>query len=103
LPYEVIKIVYENDFKCKIEDVFSDFDKHAIAAASLAQVHRARLKKTGEVVAVKLQYPSLRIQTKIDLFIIRKLIDFSNWLCKYYKYESIDFRKFNEHFERSLV
>lgn len=40
--------------KCKIEDVFSEFDKEAIAAASLAQVHRARLKSTGEEVAVKL-------------------------------------------------
>jgi predicted unusual protein kinase regulating ubiquinone biosynthesis (AarF/ABC1/UbiB family) len=36
LPYEKIKIVYENDFKCKIEDVFSEFDREAIAAASLA-------------------------------------------------------------------
>ena len=36
LPYEQIKIVYEDDFKCKLEDVFSEFDKEAIAAASLA-------------------------------------------------------------------
>ena len=34
---------------------------------------------------------------------IRKLIDFANYLCKYYKYDGIDFRKFNEHFEKSLV
>jgi predicted unusual protein kinase regulating ubiquinone biosynthesis (AarF/ABC1/UbiB family) len=54
LPYEQIKIVYEDDFKCKIEDVFSEFEKEAIAAASLAQVHRARLRATGEEVAVKL-------------------------------------------------
>jgi predicted unusual protein kinase regulating ubiquinone biosynthesis (AarF/ABC1/UbiB family) len=46
--------VYEDDFKCKIEDVFSEFDKKAIAAASLAQVHKAKLKATGEEVAVKL-------------------------------------------------
>jgi aarF domain-containing kinase len=46
--------VYEDDFKCKLEDVFSEFDEKAIAAASLAQVHRARLKETGEEVAVKL-------------------------------------------------
>ena len=54
LPFEQIKIVYEDDFKCKLKDVFSEFDEKAIAAASLAQVHRARLKGTGEEVAVKL-------------------------------------------------
>ena len=43
------------------------------------------------------------MQTKYDLFVIRKLIDLANWLCKKYKFEGIDFRKFNEHFENSLV
>ena len=36
LPYDTIKIVFENDFGCKIEDVFEDFDREAISAASLA-------------------------------------------------------------------
>jgi predicted unusual protein kinase regulating ubiquinone biosynthesis (AarF/ABC1/UbiB family) len=60
LPYDQIKIVYETDFSCKIEDIFSEFDKEPVAAASLAQVHRAILRETGEVVAVKLQFPRLR-------------------------------------------
>jgi predicted unusual protein kinase regulating ubiquinone biosynthesis (AarF/ABC1/UbiB family) len=61
------------------------------------------LKETGEVVAVKLQFPRLRMQTKYDLFVIRKLIDFANYLCTRYNFSGIDFRKFNEHFENSLV
>ena len=40
------------------EDVFKSFDKKAFAAASLGQVHRARLK-TGESVAIKIQYPGI--------------------------------------------
>jgi predicted unusual protein kinase regulating ubiquinone biosynthesis (AarF/ABC1/UbiB family) len=40
------------------ENVFASFDKQAFAAASLGQVHRARLK-TGEEVAVKIQYPGI--------------------------------------------
>ena len=36
LPYDTIKIVFENDFGCKLEDIFEDFDREAIAAASLA-------------------------------------------------------------------
>jgi len=54
-------------------------------------------------VAVKLQFPILRLQTKIDLFVIDKLINLANWLCKAYKYEGIDFKKFNEHFQGSIV
>jgi aarF domain-containing kinase len=40
------------------EDLFAEFDTTAFAAASLGQVHRARLK-TGEEVAVKIQYPGI--------------------------------------------
>jgi aarF domain-containing kinase len=40
------------------ENLFAEFDKQSFAAASLGQVHRARLK-TGEEVAVKIQYPGI--------------------------------------------
>ncbi len=40
------------------ERVFAEFDEVAFAAASLGQVHRARLK-SGEEVAVKIQYPGI--------------------------------------------
>ena len=41
------------------ENVFASFDRQAFAAASLGQVHAARLK-TGEPAAVKIQYPGMR-------------------------------------------
>jgi predicted unusual protein kinase regulating ubiquinone biosynthesis (AarF/ABC1/UbiB family) len=40
------------------EEAFAEFETAAFAAASLGQVHRARLK-TGERVAVKVQYPNI--------------------------------------------
>lgn len=40
------------------ENLFDQFDKRAFAAASLGQVHRARLRD-GEEVAVKIQYPGI--------------------------------------------
>jgi aarF domain-containing kinase len=48
IPFEEIKITLESDLNQKLEDVFSYLDTHAIAAASLAQVHRAILKGTDK-------------------------------------------------------
>src|SRR4051794_12828943 len=47
------------------EDVFASFDKQAFSAASLGQVHRARLK-TGAEVAVKIQYPGIARTVRED-------------------------------------
>jgi predicted unusual protein kinase regulating ubiquinone biosynthesis (AarF/ABC1/UbiB family) len=47
------------------EHVFAAFDKQAFAAASLGQVHRAQLK-TGEEVAVKIQYPGIARAIEAD-------------------------------------
>ena len=55
------------------EDVFAEFDKQAIAAASLGQVHRARLK-TGEEVAVKIQYPGIARTIRVDLRSLKSLM-----------------------------
>jgi len=41
------------------EEVFDEFETTAFAAASLGQVHRARLKGSGQLVAVKVQYPNI--------------------------------------------
>jgi len=47
------------------EEVFDSFETTAFAAASLGQVHRARLK-TGEPVAVKIQYPGIARTIRAD-------------------------------------
>eukprot|EP00798_Chlamydomonas_sp_ICE-L_P018837 gene18837-25385_t len=70
--YRAIRQVLLFELGPNAESLFSSFEKTAVAAASIAQVHRARLS-TGEEVAVKLQYPGLRTKVGADLFIIKCL------------------------------
>lgn len=57
----------------RLQDVFDRFDKVPVAAASLAQVHRATLRNTEQPVAVKIQYPGLEALVRSDLTSIRVL------------------------------
>jgi aarF domain-containing kinase len=51
--YDDVRKVFFEETGLELEDYFEDFQKEPIASASLAQVHKAKLKATGEVVAVK--------------------------------------------------
>lgn len=58
MHYPLIREVVRNQFGKESEELFLGFEKEAFAAASLGQVHRARLK-SGAPVAVKIQYPGI--------------------------------------------
>ena len=57
-PFDVVRRTVEEDLGARLEDVFDWFDREPIAAASIAQVHAARLR-TGEDVVVKVQRPAV--------------------------------------------
>jgi aarF domain-containing kinase len=52
-----------------LEDYFSEFAAEPIGAASLAQVHLAKLRDTGETVAVKVQHPGLDEWAALDMWL----------------------------------
>lgn len=54
----------------KADQLFSDIDPKPLGAASLAQVHKAKLRSTGENVAIKVQHSYVRGDAKIDIAII---------------------------------
>jgi len=62
----------ELDLKSPVNAIFEDFDEKPVAAASIGQVHRARLK-TGEEVVVKVQRPDIRKTIDEDINILRTL------------------------------
>jgi len=58
-----------------IDVLFDDFEEKPIGGASIAQVHRARLKD-GQLVAIKVQRPDIEKVIELDLAILRDLAFF---------------------------
>lgn len=70
--YEQVKETIEADFAKPIDKLFASFDPIPLAAASLGQVHKARLFN-GEDIVVKIQRPGLKQLFTIDLAILRQI------------------------------
>lgn len=68
-PYEEVREIIKSELGRFPEEIFESFDKEPLAAASLGQVHRARLKDNEEAV-VKVQRPGIRNTIEVDLEIM---------------------------------
>ncbi len=71
-PTRRIRRIVERQLGGSIETLFATFDDEPLAAASIAQVHRARLHD-GTDVAVKVRRPHLRDRIERDLRLLRVL------------------------------
>ncbi|HXG65507.1 MAG TPA: AarF/ABC1/UbiB kinase family protein [Blastocatellia bacterium] len=74
-PTEQARAIIERELRAKIEDVFESFEDKPVAAASLGQVHRARLC-AGQTVAVKVQRPDIATRIEFDIRVLRRIVKF---------------------------
>lgn len=65
-PFEEVLALIAEELGAPVEQFFAEIDPEPLAAASIAQVHRARLK-TGEQVAVKLRRPGIVAVVESDI------------------------------------
>src|SRR5258706_1907371 len=78
-PFAKLRAHVERELGKPLADAFAEIDPVPIAAASLAQVHRATLA-SGERVVVKIQYPEARRLFPIDLKSLRMAVRVARWL-----------------------
>ena len=71
-PFEQARQIIEEELKAPLGEKFPHFDRIPIAAASIAQVHRARLAD-GQEVVVKVQRPGIARLIEVDVEILYHL------------------------------
>lgn len=72
VPFKRLRPELEAKYGCPLEEVFDTFDEEPFAAASIAQVHRARLKD-GTPVILKIRRPEIVAKVEADLRILAHL------------------------------
>lgn len=80
-PNEVAYQFIEEELGAPPDQIYAELTPNPIAAASLGQVYKGKLK-TGEIVAVKVQRPGLAESIALDIYILRRL---AQWAQKNFK------------------
>jgi ubiquinone biosynthesis protein len=99
VPGDKITAIIESELGAPISELFVSFDCTPLAAASMAQVHRAFLLD-GTEVAVKVQRPGARQRIEIDIEILHEVARFANRFTPYGK--RYGFLQIVRELERSL-
>ncbi len=68
------KAIIEKRLGCPLEDVFNDFNLTPLACASIAQVHTATLKETGDAIIIKVLRPGVGALIKRDVALLKAIV-----------------------------
>jgi ubiquinone biosynthesis protein len=88
IPFEQVRTIIERELDDSIEDLFQSVDPEPLAAASIAQVHRATTKD-GKDVVVKVIKPGIRDVVTSDLKLLEFFGVFLQWLLPRYQPKQI--------------
>jgi ubiquinone biosynthesis protein len=99
-PADEAETIVQQELGVRVSKAFLDFEHEPMAAASLAQVHRARLRD-GREVAVKVQRPGIREQIVDDLDALAEVAD---WMDRHTKAgKQYEFGRTLQELRKSLI
>ncbi|KAK3043316.1 hypothetical protein RJ639_002559, partial [Escallonia herrerae] len=78
-PSDIVRVVLERELGGNVDDFFDNFEADPLGSASIAQVHRARLRGDKRDVVVKIQHPGVQDLMMTD---IRNLQAFALYMQK---------------------
>jgi len=88
LDWESIETTIEKELGLKASSEL-EIEETAIASASLGQVHKATIKKTGEVIALKVQYPGVDSAIRSDVKNLKRVFSIAKIFPSEMKLDSI--------------
>jgi predicted unusual protein kinase regulating ubiquinone biosynthesis (AarF/ABC1/UbiB family) len=91
ISYEEVERIISSELGIRISKAFVEFETEPLAAASLAQVHRAYMRD-GRAVVVKVQRPNIREQIVEDLEALNEIarfLDAHTELGRRYEFENM--------------
>ena len=99
-PFEHVDRIIREIYGDEFEQIFIEFDNTPLAAASIAQVHRAKLAN-GQAVVVKILRPNIRKQIERDVALLYRL---ARLIERYYKPSRwLKPKEFVQEFQRALL
>src|SRR2546421_11440490 len=98
-PFAQVEQVVEEDLGLTLDKLFTEFEEKPVAAASIGQVHRARLPN-GRDVAVKVQRPGAPRQIEADLALLYQAARIAKERVR--AFDFIDARALVDEFARSI-
>lgn len=78
LAWSAMEPLFRAELGAKFDEL--EIERDPVGSASLGQVHRARVKATGEVLALKLQYPGVDRAIESDLKALRSFFNMMKFL-----------------------
>jgi len=70
--FATVKKVLERNFQKPLEEVFEWIEEQPLGSASIGQVHKAKLRASGEIVAVKVMYPGVETIFRGDIATMKR-------------------------------
>jgi len=78
-----------------------EFEEEALACASIGQVHKARIKDTGQVLAVKIQYPGVDAAVETDLKLLKFILSVTEMVPRGPRFDQV-FNEIREMFHQEV-